>query len=133
MGRIIAVFEGSLLPATEIDHEAPRTPSPSVGVTAEYGKYLAEMCTLCHGERLSGGAVPGDDDGPKAPNITPGGAPGSWTNSQFVDTLRSGMTPEGQLLDPEFMPWNRFNQMTNNEMDAIWMYLRSLPTREFEE
>ena len=91
------------------------------------------MCTLCHGERLSGGTVPDEDDGPKAPNITAGGALGSWTKSQFVDTLRSGITPEGQLLDFEFMPWNRFNQMTDDEMDAIWLYLQSLPAREFEE
>ena len=28
LGRILAVFEGSLLPATLIDHDAPRAPSP---------------------------------------------------------------------------------------------------------
>lgn len=128
LGRILAVFEGSLLPATLIDHNAPRTPSPVVGVTAEYGEYLAEVCTICHGERLSGGEVPGDDR-VKAPNITPGGAPGSWTGSQFTVTMRSGMTPQGNLLDPRFMPWNRFTQMTDDELDAIWLYLQSLPAR----
>ena len=132
LGRILAVFEGSLLPATQIDHNAPRTPSPVAGVTAEYGEYLAEICTICHGERLSGGEVPGSDRA-EAPNITPGGAPGSWTRSQFVDTIRSGINPDGKLLDPEFMPWNRFTQMTDNELDAIWLYLKSLPAREFEE
>ncbi len=132
LGRILAVFEGSLLPATLIDHNAPRTLSPKAGVTAEYGEYLAEICILCHGERLSGGEVPGDDRA-KAPNITPGGALGSWTRSQFIDTIRSGMTPQGNLLDPRFMPWNRFTQMTDDELDAIWLYLQSLPAREFEK
>ena len=126
LGRILAVFEGSLLPATQIDHNAPRTPSPVAGVTAEYGEYLAEICTICHGERLSGGEVPGNDRD-KAPDITPGGAPGSWTRSQFIDTIRSGTTPQGILLDPRLMPWNRFTQMTDDELDAIWLYLQSLP------
>ena len=128
LSRILAVFEGSLLPAALIDHNAPRTPPPVAGITAEYGEYLAETCTLCHGEQLSGGEVPGDERA-KAPNITPGGEPGSWTRSQFVDTIRSGINPKGQLLDPRFMPWNRFAQMTDDELDAIWLYLQSLPAR----
>ena len=128
LGRILAVFAGSLLPATLIDHNAPRAPSPVAGVSAEYGEYLAEICSVCHGERLAGGEVPGDRR-VKAPNITPGGAPGSWTRSQFVDTIRSGITPRGNLLDPRFMPWNRFTQMTDGELDAIWLYLQSLPPK----
>ena len=126
LGRILTVFAGSLLPATLIDHNAPRTPSPVAGVSAEYGEYLAEICSVCHGERLAGGEVPGDER-VKAPNITPGGAPGSWTRSEFVDTIRSGITPRGNLLDARFMPWNRFTQMTDDELDAIWLYLQSLP------
>ena len=128
LGRILAVFEGSLVPATLINHDAPRPPSPVAGVTAEYGEYLAEICSVCHGKGLSGGEVPGDNRA-KAPNITQGGAPGVWTKSQFIVTMRSGMTPEGTLLDPRFMPWNRFNQMTDDELDAIWLYLQSLPAK----
>ena len=126
LGRILAVFEGSLLPAALIDHDAPRTPSPVAGVSAEYGEYLAGICTVCHGERLTGGEVPGDDR-VEAPNITPGGDLGGWTRSEFVDTMRSGITPRGNLLDPSFMPWNRFTKMTGDELDAIWLYLQSLP------
>ena len=127
LGRIIASFAGGLLPASQIDHTAPRAPSPEAGVTAEYGGYLAGICTICHGDQLSGGVVPGNDR-TKAPDITPGGAPGSWSKSQFILTLRTGMTPQGDLLDPRFMPWNRFTQMTDDELDAIWLYLKSLPT-----
>ena len=129
LGRILAIFEGSLLPATQIDHNASRMSAPVAGVTVEYGEYLAEICTVCHGEQLSGGDVPSDDFGRKAPNITPGGALGSWTRSQFVDTIRSGIIPDGKLLDPQFMPWNRFTQMTDDELGAIWLYLQSLPAR----
>ena len=126
LGRIISVFDGGLLPATLVDHDAARAPSPVVGVTAEYGEYLAEICTLCHGEDLSGGAVPGEGS-KKAANLTPGGALGGWTKSQFVQTIRSGTTPRGNLLNPRFMPWNRFTLMTDDELDAIWLYLQSLP------
>ncbi len=133
LGRIITALDSSLLPASLIDHDASRPVEPQPGVTKEYGEYLALMCTLCHGENLSGGTVPGDEpNAPMASNITPGGAPGSWTNAQFISTIRTGTTPYGKLLDPEFMPWNRFTRMTDDELGAIWFYLHSLPSREFE-
>ena len=126
LGRTLASFVGGLIPASLIDHEAQRPQSPAVGVTAEYGEYLSNICTVCHGEGLSGSRVPGNDR-VKAPDITMSGDIGSWTKSQFIDAIRSGNTPRGNLLDPRFMPWNRFTQMTNDELDAIWLYLESLP------
>ena len=95
-------------------------------MTAKYGEYLSNICTVCHGQGLSGSRVPGNDR-VKAPDITMSGDIGSWTKSQFIDAIRSGNTPSGNLLDPRFMPWNRFTQMTNDELDAIWLYLESLP------
>ena len=126
LGRTLASFVEGLIPASLIDHEAQRPKSPAVGVTAEYGEYLSNICTVCHGEGLSGSRVPGNDR-VKAPDITMNGDIGTWTKSQFIDTIRSGNTPRGNLLDPRFMPWNRFTQMTNDELDAIWLYLESLP------
>jgi len=126
LGRTLASFVGGLIPASLIDHEAQRPQSPAVGVTAEYGEYLSNICTVCHGEGLSGSRVPGNDR-VKAPDITMSGDIRHWTKSQFLDAIRSGNTPSGNLLDPRFMPWNRFTQMTNDELDAIWLYLESLP------
>ena len=88
--------------------------------------YLAEICTVCHGDQLSGSKVPGNER-VDAPNITPAGALGDWTKSEFINTIRSGITPQGDLLDPRFMPWNRFTLMTEDELDAIWLYIQSLP------
>ena len=122
LGRTLASFVGGLIPASLIDHEAQRPQSPAVGVTAEYGEYLSNICAVCHGEGLSGSRVPGNDR-VKAPDITMSGDIGPWTKSQFIDAIRSGTTPRGNLLDPRFMPWNRFTQMTNDELDAIWLYL----------
>ena len=126
LGRVIAVIAGGLLPASQIDHSAARAPSPVVGVSVGYGVYLAEICTVCHGDQLTGSKVPGNER-VDAPNITPGGALGDWTKSEFINTIRSGITPQGDLLDPRFMPWNRFTLMTEDELDAIWLYIQSLP------
>ena len=59
LGRIIVLLEDSLLPASIIDHTAPRPPAPEPGVTAEYGRYVATVCSICHGENMAGGPVPG--------------------------------------------------------------------------
>ena len=133
LGRIITLLDSSILPATLIDHEAPRPPEPQVGVTKEYGSYLGVICSACHGENLSGGPPPGGDpNAPLAPNLTPGGALGSWTDAQFINTIRTGTTPSGKQLDDEFMPWETFANMTDDELQAIWLYLTSLPEREFQ-
>ncbi len=133
LGRLLALVDGSLIPATLIDHDAPRPAEPQIGVTKAYGEYLAFTCSLCHGESLSGGSVPVDDpNAPLAPNLTPGGALGRWTDAQFVSTLRTGTTPSGKQLDSEFMPWKTFRNMTDDELMAVWLYLQSLPARDFE-
>ena len=134
LGRILAVLDSSLLSATLIDHEASRPAEPQPGVTREYGAYLTFTCTSCHGKNLSGGSLPFDDPRPPlAPNITPGGEPGSWTEAQFFSTIRTGTTPAGRLLDNEFMPWETFAKLTDDELRAIWLYLQSLPALGFEE
>ena len=126
VGRILTAFLGGLLPASQIDHDAPRPPSLEAGVTVEYGRYLSGVCSVCHGDSLSGGEVPSGDR-VSAPDITQGGAPGGWTEEQFFVALRSGTTPDGNLLDSRFMPWNRFNAMTDDELGALWLYLQTLP------
>ena len=127
LGRIISVFRGNLIPASIINHAASRVPAPEAGVTAADGRYPAGICTVCHGDDLLGKAVPGDEDGPEAPDLTRSGAPGDWTTSESITTIRSSNTPDGVLLGPEFMSWYRFNQMTDDEANAVWLYLQSLP------
>ena len=55
--------------------------------TAEYGRYLANGCTGCHGEHFSGGRVPGTPPSfPPARNITPDPANGigKWSKGGFL-------------------------------------------------
>ncbi|HEX6034862.1 MAG TPA: hypothetical protein VFY83_10525, partial [Anaerolineales bacterium] len=61
-----------------------------------------------------------------APNLTMGGEMRSWSEEDFMKTLRTGVTPgEHQLKD--VMPWKYFGQMTDDELKAVWLYLQSLP------
>ena len=128
MVRMFILMDSSLLPAEVIDHDAPRPPAPEPGVTAEYGRYLAVSCTLCHGENLAGGSEPG-----AGLNLTPGGNLGRWTEEEFIHAMRTGKTPEGNDIDPEMMPFDLLGQLNENELRAIWIYLRSLPAVETPE
>jgi hypothetical protein len=62
-------------------------------------------------------------------NLTPGGELAGWTQADFITTLRTGVTPGGRVLSDE-MPWTYVGQMTDDELEAIWLYLQSLPARE---
>jgi len=113
-----------LLPVTMIDHQGGPS-APVAGVTAAYGEYLATIggCRSCHGLALAG------DANPDAPDITVGRI-GGWTEEDFVRSLRQGKRPDGSVIDPGKMPWVRSGQMTDDEIRAVWMYLRSLPAAE---
>lgn len=125
MARWILLQDPTLLPAAVIDHGQPPPPKPTAGVTLEYGRYLANVCAACHGENLAGGLQPGS-----GLNLTPGGDLGQWTEEDFIHTLRTGEKPDGTKLDPMMMPYPLIGQMTDEELSAVWLYLRSLPPVE---
>lgn len=116
-----------LFPAEAIDHAAPAADAPPPGETAAYGEYLSTvaLCALCHGRDLSGGP-PFEEGAPAAPNIAVYARPGAWTVDEFISTLRTGVTAYGRDLNPEFMPWEVYRSMTDEEIRAIWVYLESL-------
>jgi mono/diheme cytochrome c family protein len=117
-----------VLPAHKIDHAAVPQSAPVPGETVEYGQYMAMVCTACHGEDLAG--MPPNAEGDKpAPNLTPSGELGKWTEAEFITTLQTGLTPEGDTLDPEQMPWSQLGTANVEDLRAIWMYLQSLPTK----
>ncbi len=124
-----------LVPAEIIDHDAPRPPAPARGVTAEYGEYLAGLCTLCHGTGYSGGYIPGVPPAPDEPpplNLTPGGELQGWTFEGFLTAMRTGVVPSGRQLDDAWMPYETlFGDMTDEEWEAIWLYLQSLPPKQY--
>lgn len=62
-----------------------------------------------------------------ARNITPDPETGigNWTEADFMRALRTGLTPDGRVLDP-FMPWGAFQGLTDTDLKAIWAYLRTI-------
>ena len=49
----------------------------------------------------------------------------AWTEADIFRALREGRRPDGSVIDPEKMPWVRSGQMTDDEIRAVWLYLRS--------
>lgn len=130
LGRLLyATGELPLIPAELIDHRAVRSAAPVAAATAEYGEYLAVTCAGCHAADFSGGKIPGTPpDFPIAANLTPDVETGlgSWTEGDFIATLRTGRRPDGTELRPE-MPWRLTAQFEEYELRALWLYLQSLP------
>ena len=105
LGKIYLQLEDTFLPAQIIDHDATYPPPPEPGVTAEYGKYLALVCTVCHGENMAGVDLPAAaGEAPSGPNLTPKGPLATYTEQDFVMTIRTGVRPNGESIDDEFMP-----------------------------
>ena len=115
-----------LVPAAVIDHDAERS-APTPGPTAAYGAYLATACQGCHGADLAGAPGHGPPGTPRTPALTPASQVGRWTDADLVQTLRTGVRPDGSRLDPAKMPWPMTAAMTDDEMRALVLYLRSLP------
>jgi cytochrome c553 len=114
-----------LLAAEIVDHKRPLPPPIEPAVTASYGAYVGVMCRDCHGPQLKGGPAmaPGMPD---VPNLSSNGATGRWTEAQFLQTLRTGQTPEGKVLDNGVMPWKLAAQYSDEELKALYLYLKSL-------
>jgi mono/diheme cytochrome c family protein len=120
-----------------------RVTAPPRLPTATYGGYLSQhvaLCADCHTPRTGIRSAPdrrrlfaGDATPPKGfpanpANLTPDRATGigTWTEGDFLRTLRTGVNPKGDSLHA-FMPWREVRRMTNDDLRAIYLYLRSLP------
>lgn len=128
IGRIlIATKPGRLVPAVMLDHTAPLPADHSPGPTAEYGRYITVVggCTYCHGDNLAGGIKEGPPGTPASANLHPDGPTANWTEADFVTALRTGTRPDGSVINP-FMPWRATRLMTDDEIQAVWLYVRSL-------
>jgi mono/diheme cytochrome c family protein len=114
-----------LLPVEKIDHSRKLTVDLKAEVSIEYGKYLSNACQGCHREHMKGGEpiAPGF---PVVADISSTGNPGKWTAEQFMQTLRTGHTPEGKALKASEMPWTMTRAYTDIELKALHLYLQSI-------
>lgn len=119
---------GNIINAETIPHEQQPPAVPPRAVTAEYGEYLANLqhCALCHGANLNGAQSP-EPGAPFSPNLTPGGVLATWSTSDFINLMRTGTTPLGRQLDKNFMPYEDYGRMSDDDLSAIFQYLQSLP------
>ena len=120
-------LSASLITSHHSPHaEYPPPTEPSV----EFGRHLAGVCTGCHRQDFSGGPIAGGDPSwVPARNLTPHpDALGGWNLGQFTHALRQGVRPDGTAIQPPMsliMPYAQ--QMADVEIEAIWLYLRTLP------
>jgi len=124
----------------------PKSPPPKIaprGATVENGRYLVESvanCWACHTERsmktgemvgphLGGGHLEDELEPTKrawnAPNLTSDpktGRAGQLTEEQFVTRMRAG-----RVYAASPMPWNNFARLDEDDLRAIYRYLRTVP------
>jgi len=124
----------TFIPAELIPHDGPRPDSPEPGITPAYGEYLTQSCKVCHGQTMSGGPIPGfPSSWPPALNLTfgEGSSLPSWTEENFINAIRTGVTPDGRKLRAQYMPWRSYKFMDDDELKAAWAYLQSLPEKAY--
>jgi cytochrome c553 len=117
--------------------------APPRGVTAQYGGYLAQhvgLCADCHTQRtgmrsepdrsrlFAGMAHPPKEFPAKPTNLTPDAETGigRWSEADFLETIRTGKRLSGASLNP-FMPWRQIRRMSDDDLRAIYLYLKTLP------
>ena len=124
----------------------PPAESPAPGPTLERGAYLVDAvsnCAGCHtkrnmvtgaytGPRLAGG-VPMETAAAAAPGAKPieltppnitadsGGRTALWTEEEFIARFHGGERIPGSP-----MPWLMFRRMSDDDLRAIYRYLRSV-------
>lgn len=126
VARILAAMDKlPLLSVEKIDHKAPIAAAVDTTEGVALGRYLSISCTSCHRANMKGGdaLAPG---GPHVPDITSAGNPGHWSRDQFLQTLRTGKTPAGHLLNNEEMPWKMTAAYTDKELSSLYKYLISI-------
>lgn len=117
-------------------------PHPEEGVSVAYGAYLAgpvSHCMECHtpmGERgpmldTQLGAGGFEFHGPwgvsVAANLTPHeDGLAIYTDAELRDMITKGLRPDGAQMTPP-MPYGYLAGMTDDDLSAIILYLRSLP------
>ena len=134
LGKI--VFRFLINPIIPEENQMLQVTEPDT--TAEYGKYLVysvTSCNGCHTERGPTGefiGMPFAGGGSKemargtfvAPNLTPDPETGRiyyWKEQDFINRFRAG-----KIYQEEFMPWESYSLLSDNDLKAIYKFLRTL-------
>jgi cytochrome c2 len=108
--------------------------TPADANLVERGRYvaLAGDCMPCHTgapkQEFAGGLALNTPFGViYSPNITPDDATGigKWSFDDFKRAVHDGIRADGAYLYPA-MPYGAFTKIENDDLKALWAYLRSL-------
>lgn len=130
-------------------YPAASVPGPDPADPVATGKYLVTAvadCFVCHSESFptldaldpekSGGYMSGgntllDIQGKpvRGANLTmdPETGIGSWSEADFVKTVRSGIRPNKAPMRYPMLP---YVELTDDEVRAIWAYLQTVPPKK---
>ncbi|MCA8884847.1 MAG: c-type cytochrome [Rhodobacteraceae bacterium] len=116
--------------------------APPRGVTVDYGEYMAKAvshCMECHTPFGPQGPMIGTDlgrggfrfEGPwgvsVAPNLTTHeDGLASYSDAELEQMIVEGVRPDGSPMLPP-MPYGYFAKMTEDDLAALILYLRTLP------
>ena len=127
MGKAVNAFL-----VTPVGPEGEPPKSIKQDTSAEYGRYITlyvAECNGCHTKRDMAGRYIGepfaggnDVEGYLTPNLTPDSTARifGWTKETFIRRFRAG-----KLIPDSPMPWNSFRNMTDEELTAIYNFLRT--------
>lgn len=135
LGRVMLVagmLPPETIPAEVIDPGISFVAESPPEGTVEYGAYLGNFCTVCHGPDLAGSPNPVGDFTLSPMNLTPGGILATWSEEDFFNTLRTGVAPDDYELDPNEMPWETIGKTTDTQLRSVWLYLQTVPAVETE-
>lgn len=111
------------------DHDAPHLAEPPAAeASVEFGGHLAKVCTGCHRQNLQGGPiVQGPPGWAPASDLTPTGL-AAYDFVAFQRVMREGIRPDGQRVrEPMTIATAYAANMTETELEALWLYFQSLP------
>jgi mono/diheme cytochrome c family protein len=134
LGKIMLRF--AIKPNFSEEHKKFTATKPDT--TALYGKYLAYSVTNCNGchtrrgptgefigKPFAGGAQKEVEGATfTVPNLTPDPQTGriyKWSQRAFINRFRAG-----KIYPEEFMPWDAYKQMSDNDLKAIYKFLQTL-------
>jgi mono/diheme cytochrome c family protein len=132
-------------PLPDVDYK--NNTRPDTADKVKYGEYLVAIahCTDCHtpltkekmpdmSKYLSGGQhFKLSSFEVTVANITPDSATGlgKWTEEMFLAKFRANSSPEILSSNPgkfnTLMPWSFYGTMKDNDLKAIYAYLRTVP------
>ncbi len=135
VGRAQAAAAIALTP-----HQDPFRPDPAKDAVWNRGAYLAAAvgrCGDCHTQRDPAGRpetarfLGGSDGrfgGRKAPNITPGGEIGQWSDDDILTLLKEGQTPSFDFVGGDMAEIvGNTARLTDADRKAIVAYLHTVP------